>query len=388
MIYDIINFCDLHWGAFDINQLSDNLVIVEEFILNYDNIDLVVIPGDYFDMKLPLNSRAAILAVGWLHKFLDICQSKKVKKVRIVKGTTEHDNDQLEVFRSLEDENGFFKIFNENTVEETLPGLVCIYCPDETIATEEYKMKYIDNIYRNDINIGFFHGSFDTVLPDIVTQLSKENSLKNVIFEYDFWKRLIKGPLISGHWHDGNIYEHLIYLGSYDRWHFNEEEPKGFGFIRYNTDTEEYFYKKIVNINAPLYITYTIFSNLYKSIDDYNKLIKDIDDRINSISDIKLKIRIVINIMDDKPENESLFLGLKHYYINNSIVKIVIKNKLQKEKKKEQKKKNYDIKNEFGFVLDKRIPLSEKIQNFILLTKSKSFELDKIEKVINKYIKD
>lgn len=386
MIYNIISFCDIHSGVFDVELQFENMEIINEFISQYNNIDLVVISGDYFDCKLPLNSKAAIYSIQWFHKFLNICKIHNVKKVRIVKGTEEHDNDQLEVFRELEDNNGFFKIFNCNTVEETLPNLKCIYCPDENISTNDYIIKYLDNILSG-IDIGFFHGSFDVVLPYIVTKLSKESNIKNIIYEYNYWKKFIKGPMISGHWHDSSIHEHLIYIGSFDRWKFEEEEEKGFGFIRYDTDTNEYFYKKIINIFAPLYLTYSIYTNTYNSIEEYNNLINMVNDTLEKYRDKKIKVRILININDDKSENESLILGLRQYYINNSLVKIVIKNKVKKEKKEEQIKKNIETRNKYGFILDKNKKESEIIQQFILINKGKEIDIATIENVINKYLK-
>ena len=386
MNYNILSFCDIHSGVFDVELQFGNMEIINEFISQYNSVDLVVISGDYFDCKLPLNSKAAIYSIQWFHKFVNNCRSHNVKKVRIVKGTEEHDNDQLEVFRELEDDSGFFKIFNHNSVEETLPGLRCIYCPDENIPTNDYIIKYLDNIISG-VHIGFFHGSFDVVLPYIVTQLSKESNIKNIIYEYNYWKKFIKGPLISGHWHDGSVYEHLIYIGSFDRWKFEEEESKGFGFIRYNTDTNEYFYKKIVNKYAPIYKTFTIYSNNYNTIEDYNNLISLVNSTLEKYREEKIKIRILIHINDDKSENESLILGLRQYYINNSLVKIVLKNKMKKEKKEEQIKRNIETRNKFGFILDKSKKESEIIQQFILVNKGKEINIGTIENVINKYLK-
>jgi hypothetical protein len=193
--------------------------------------------------------------------------------------------------------------------------------------------------------------------------------------------------LISGHWHDGSVYEHLIYIGSFDRWKFEEEESKGFGFIRYNTDTNEYFYNKIVNKFAPIYKTFTIYSNNYNTIEDYNNLISLVNSTLEKYREEKIKIRILIHINDDKSENESLILGLRQYYINNSLVKIVLKNKMKKEKKEEQIKRNIETRNKFGFILDKSKKESEIIQQFILVNKGKEINIGTIENVINKYLK-
>ncbi len=384
MKYNILNLADVHFGAMDPQLQYENLELFLIFLQKFKKIDLIVILGDYFNSQLPLNSQSAISAIQWLNRLYTIAKELGVKKIRIIKGTREHDNDQLEAFRELEDESGFLKIFNENTYEETLPGLRCIYCPDENINAKDYKLKYIDNLLKFP-NIGFFHGSFDVVLPDIVVQLSEETSMRSIIYEYNFWSKIIQGPMVSGHWHDGNEIDSLIYIGSYDRWAFDEMQNKGFGFIQIDTDTNEYFYKKIKNEFAKDYITYNIDTHLYNTIQDYTAFIKNIDNEINQGKN--QRIRVVINITDEKNINETFIMSIKQYFINNKAVKIITKNKLKTTKKDEKKKKNIEIKSKYGFIFDKSMEKAEVIQRFILESKNKEIPIENIEKIINKYIK-
>lgn len=384
MKYNILNLADVHYGVMDPGLQYENLELFLIFLQKYKNIDLIVILGDYFHSQLPLNSQSAINAIQWMNRLYVIAKQIGVKKVRVIKGTKEHDNDQLESFRELEDESGFFKIFNANTYEETLPDLKCIYCPDESINAKDYKLKYIDNLLKFP-NIGFFHGSFDVVLPDIVVQLSEETSMKSIIYEYNFWSKIIQGPMISGHWHDGNELDSLIYIGSYDRWAFDEMQNKGFGFVQIDTTTNEYFYKKIKNEFALDYITYTINTHLYNTIQDYTAFIKNIDHTIDK--EKNQKIRIVINITDEKDINDTFIMSIKHYFINNKTIKVVTKNKIKNNKKDEKKKKNVEVKSKYSFIFDKSLDKAEVIQRFILESKNKEIPIDKIQKVIDKYIK-
>ena len=279
MIYNILAISDIHWGAIEAKRLYENLQLVLSTI-HYlkDKLDMVVICGDYFDYRLQLNSKSALLSLQWMDELVKTCKESNVKRIRIVKGTQEHDNNQLEALRSYEDETGFFRIFNENTYEETLPELSCLYCPDETIPTKEYNMKYLSNILQV-ADLGFFHGSFDIVLPEIVVQMSEESNKANVIFEYELFSKCIKGLIVSGHWHVGSFNNPVLYTGSFDRWTFGEEEDKGFIILQYNTEDHTYSYEKIVNENALRYDTITIDTSMYKSADDYKELIDDINEK-------------------------------------------------------------------------------------------------------------
>ena len=389
MKYNIVTIADIHRGAIDPEIHNDHLEFIFAFLDEFtkdDVIDMIVIIGDYWDSNMSMNSSPAISGVSWLHMLKDKAIDIGVKIFRIVKGTKEHDNDQLEVFRPLEDIDGFFKIFNTTTTEESLQDLQCIYCPDETMNNEDYKETYINEMLSGN-RIGFFHGSFDVVLPEILLQTTAQ-SQKNVVYEYALWESLIDGPLLAGHWHDGKTYEHLSYNGSTDRWRFNEDEPKGFGFTQYDTETSEYFYQKIENILSPVYLTYECYTNLCETMEAYQPLIKAIDTQLNKYSDgyRKLKIRIIVYIVNDNPNNDTYITSLRHYYMNEKRVILKIKNKLKDKKKKDEVAQNKDDDIMYGFVSDKNKSYAEILQEFILKKKGVAIPLDFIEAKINKYI--
>lgn len=382
MKYNILVLTDIHWGAIDPDTQYDDLEQVFIFLKEFSNIDLIVIGGDYFDSKLSLNSKASILSVQWMERLITESESCGVKKIRVIKGTQEHDNSQLEVFREKESER--FKIFNTNTVEETLPDMKCIYCPDENINAKDYKEIYIDNILSG-ASIGFFHGSFDIVLPDIVVQMSEDSSLKSMIFEYNFWSKFISGPMIAGHWHSGVEIDDLIYVGSYERWAFGESEPKGFGVVQFDTDSNEYIYHKIENAFADIYETVEINTSLYKNLSDYKALMTKVDNLCSNYGD-NIYVRIVINVDDDKVDNDTFITSLRHYFINNKKIKIVLKDKLKKKKAKEEKQHHIETKTKYGFVTDKSLSEAQKIQEYISVTKQKDIPIDVIESFIQKYL--
>lgn len=379
----MISLADLHWNAIDPVKMMQDLDQPLYFIENF-HVDLVVIPGDYFDSKLPLNSTSAINALQWVDKLIKVCKRNGVLKIRVFKGTEEHDNDQLEALRSREDVDGYFKIFNYNTYEETLPGLTCLYCPDENINAKDYIMKYYDNIIKR-ANIGFYHGSFDVVLPNIVVQMSEETSAKSIIFEYNFWEKMIRGPMISAHWHDGTIIDNLIYVGTYQCWAFNEEEEKGMGFIQYNTDNHSYFYKKIPNLRATIYKTLNVNTLLYTSLDQYASLMRTVDQYLQSDPD--MKIRILITIDDDKDENETFITSLRQYFMKMNNVKFTIKNTVKAKKKTTQAAKYNELKTKYDFVFNKSSSMYEKFHDFIQLTQNEDIPIDVIEQTIKKYSK-
>ena len=101
---DAIIIGDFHWDALDaIKQYAETQWILD-FINKLPHLDLIVIAGDYFDCKILLNSRSSIYAIKWMSELQKICKRKNIK-IRIVRGTTSHDNNQLDAFNGYEAEN-------------------------------------------------------------------------------------------------------------------------------------------------------------------------------------------------------------------------------------------------------------------------------------------
>lgn len=394
MKYNILVIPDIHWGAIHPNDTVKALYYIPEFIeecfSNDISIDLIVIAGDYFDSKLPLNSREAILAIQWFHDLYDTAVRCHVGKIRMMQGTLEHDNDQLEVFEPLiQQDSDFFNIFYKTTLEETLTGLTCVYCPDETICTSEYEEKYINEICAMK-DIGFFHGSFDVVYGCLLTSHPDILEKKNVMFRYGLWNKSIYGPMVSGHWHDGKTYDDLIYVGSPYRYKFNEEEPKGIGFITYDNESHAYSYQKILNPLCADYVTYEIYSNIYQTKEDYKLISDEIDTIIKDFrreSFVENKLRIKIYIVDDKPENEIFISSLRQKIINDKNIKITIKNKLKDKIKKEVMQSNIDRQKKYSFIQDKSKKPYEVIHDFIMTNNPEAdVPVEFIKEKVQKYI--
>lgn len=374
---------DLHWGVMDSNIQTSQYQYILKFLEIYPKqIDLIVLCGDYFDTRIMLGSASAIASINWLEKLLEIAKKKNVSRVRIIRGTKEHDNDQLEALRRLEKDE-FFKIFITNTVEETLPNLKVIYCPEENIKHDEYIEKYADNILCYP-DIGFFHGNFDNVIPSVAIKQMGDNTL---VYEYAFWDNFISGPMIAGHWHDGVVDRKLHYIGTPDRWEFGEDEPKGFAMMKFNTEDHSYFYKKILNPNCPVYLSYIVLTDVYDSIEQFQSLFQDIDQKIKELKKDgkKVKVRIIIQITDDKPSNLDFISHLRTHYLNSKRVKITVKNKLQKKRKKEEQKRQDELNKKYGFTSDTSLSQAEIIRRYIIEKKGRERPLDKIEAILSKY---
>lgn len=387
MKYNIVTISDIHWGCINpkeqLKSLEFFFTFINESLSNDIKIDLIVIAGDYFDAKLSLNGEETIYGFNWFYRLFDTCKKNKIK-LRIVQGTMDHDNYQLENLLGLQDEEGIFKVFLKTSLEETLPDLVCCYCPDETIETSEYEKNNLDTILKLK-DIGFFHGSFDIVYGDLLEHKPELIKSNNVMYKYDLWNKQIRGPLIAGHWHDGKQYEELYYCGSPFRWVFNEDNPKGFLFLQYDTEDHTYFIQKILNPFCAQYITYEIFTNSYATKEDYVFIIDEIKTILNDLTKMD-KLRILINITDTKSENDVLLSSIRQQIVNFKNCKLVIKNKIKDKKKKEKLKERKEEEKKFNFIYEK-METPDIIKTFINVTEVEcDVPIDYIREQVKKYI--
>ena len=382
MKYNILAIADIHWGAMDPDEMYNNLQYFLDFIRMKGDIDLVVICGDYFDYRLTLNSKAALKALRWFDELYNTCKDNGVKKLRAIKGTKEHDNDQWEAIHPRET-GEFFKKFYICTSEETLPDLHCIYCPDETVNLKDYEELYLKEMMSHH-DIGFFHGNFDTQLPKMVIDQNLEANIPSIIYFKDHWSKVIDGPLVSGHWHVFTDLDPLIYIGSYDRWAFGEEEDKGFLYIQYDTNSHSYYWKHIENPFARKYNTIIIDNTLCVSPDDFANLTQDIQDLKKS--DPEMKIRVVYQITSENDESLVNFNEFRNLISSIKNVKVDVKDFVKKRNKEKQKEKVAISSGKYSYILDHPLEIKSNIHEYLLREKNIDIPLETIDSIIGKYI--
>lgn len=396
MKYNIVFIPDIHWGVIDPEKQWKYLYFITDFLHQATDsgvpIDLIVIAGDYFDSKLPLNSREAILAIRWFNELLIIANQHGVKAIRVFKGTPEHDNDQLDAFQSIQSDGIDLKIFNKTTLEETLPSLSCVYCPDEQLQSDIYEETYVNEmICLHDI--AFFHGSFDVVYGSLLESNPSLSQQKNVIFPYNKWNHVTYGPLLAGHWHDGKQYNDLYYAGSPFRFKFNEMEEKGFLFTSYDTEEKKYFVRKILNPVTPIYVTYDVYSISCSKEEEYAEIIRQVEETYAKFQEPPYvyadnRIRIMFYIVDDKPENDITISAFRKQFLNRKQIKIVVKDKLKEKRKKETSRKTKEREEAFQFIHETKKSKPEIIHQFIHeVNGDVNVPLEYIQKKYSEYIK-
>ena len=377
--YKIVSCADLHWGIMDAKkQNEENQNIIK--YLRDNTIDLFVMCGDYFDHRLLLNSPATIFAQNFICDIKLIAKDNGMK-IRFISGTESHDNGQMESLRIFEDET--FKIFTTCTLEETLPGFKCLYCPEENMSNDDYYKTYASTLFTGEkYDVMFFHGTFDAIMGKFTMNTS--GAINTIIFELAVFNKLCT-VMIGGHWHDGGSIGNMHYTRSNSRWKYEEDNPKGFILMDYDCDNDSYKIKRIENTNTDNYITFTIDTSVYCSRDNYANLMRNVEEVLSKNS--RNHIRIMILLTDEKQLNDICIDTIKTRFANTRNVKININNLLKKTKNEARHNELQDLSNKFSFLFVKGASIPEIYQKFIKLTNGADIDINILEELLGDSIK-
>ncbi len=293
---------DIHIGKKSADRLRKEL---EEGFLKYiedekDNLDLVTIAGDYFDRIIRFNEPAGVLALDTLDRIIETAKNGHFL-VRIIQGTKSHDNNQLDVFNSYEETYpDILKIITKVTKETiNLKGheLKVLYLPEEYPTDPD---SYYQDYFSDHYDLIYGHGMTDIVGFSFSDWKDEgENiSFGTPVHNTDKLLDLSSGPVMFGHIHNKKSYkDKFYYTGSYSRYAFDSQEPKGWLVTEINPDdTSDYTVEFKENKLAPTYGIIEVdtlpleegtdllevlktMSNMY----DYSKIISSDDNKLKII---------------------------------------------------------------------------------------------------------
>lgn len=349
---------DIHLGRGNSNDILNELY--EKFIpvLNED-LDLLVIAGDYFDRVLRLNENASKIAFQLMDNIVSLSKTYNFK-IRIIKGTKSHDFNQLDHFKKYDTGKDDFAIIENVVVEEfNLPNneenINILYLPEEYVDSLDYYNDYFNVDFKYDL--AFFHGTMD------FAGYTKfiDNKSGAPTFNSKQLSNLVYGPIVGGHIHIADSSNNVYYTGSFSRTRFGEEQDKGFIVYEYDTNLKTYDLKFIKNDLAPTYVTVNL-EDVYDKVGGSN-----LDEAINNINMLFEEYDHVRLNVDNKKGNENIINAFKE--ASNAVVEV-----------KNDFVESYD--STYDFILNRELPLNETIKKYVKLTVDKDLSIDTINKII------
>lgn len=375
---------DLHIGVLPILQTYKELNYLKEYLRD-KHFSFIIIAGDFFDKKL-YSGEEYIVAAQDLCLFL----ISKCDKLRMIEGTKSHDNMQYSIFKqytTLRDDVLWnpmdVKIIHTVEEEMLFPDMKVLYIPEEYLYDK--KEYYADFLAKEkEYDYVFGHGVIQEAMTNVVrnTKSSSQQRKKPPVFTTAELEYICKGEVYFGHYHvHTNIHDKVFYVGSYSRFHFGEEEPKGFYEISMDDETYEHHF--VENISTEQYITISYSYN--------HKFFQEGIDLIEEFNKIKKKkkqagtehLKLVFNIPDDYPNAEYFINLVNETFHETDGIKVEIVNGYIANKRVANKEKFQEVKKKFGYVFDKNADIEDILSPFIKERMDRDIPPDKIKTYLN-----
>jgi len=300
---NIIKICcigDLHLGVLNVNEMWDS---INKNFISYckkEKPDIIVLCGDTLDEKVSLNSNTATTFFNFVETLLKLNTT-----ILVINGTKTHDENQFNVFSSKINNN--FRIYNK-ACSDYVKGLKILLIPEEYMTNPD---SYYKELLSSKYDFCFGHGQFNHI-----AYLGKKRSifrrLTAPIWDYEKqFKNKIFGRVVFGHIHTPSRLDKMYYVGSFDRFCHNEEEPKGFLCFEYDKNKKEMVSEKFIeNKDAKIFKT-VLETDLPKNRD---KLITELEKLVKN----SYKLRIRLN-KEVSSERKSDIITFCKNYLNTSI---------------------------------------------------------------------
>lgn len=353
-----VHIADLHFGANRVNPLDEYNILKNQFLdrLKTFRFDIVSINGDIFDHKMMSNSDGVLYAIKFVSELLDICRYWGATCI-IISGTSSHDANQLKLFyHFLNDKTIDLRII-ETIQFQYVKGARILCIPEEYGKSEEY---YTNKLFRSGVyDTVFMHG---TIVGSVYGANNEDlSNSKYPVFCLDSFA-LCKGPIFAGHVHTGGCFNsYMYYCSSPIRYHFGEEEDKGFIIAFHNLDTSEHY----TYFNPILSYTYDTMNLDSIIMKDIKEIVDYIYNILNNGSDY---LRVQFN---STHENIQI---LYNYFKTNKRVTIV--NNINQVERERLMKDNTDILDKYkdiSFILDPKMSEVDKFIEYINYKEGKGY---------------
>lgn len=372
-LFNVYCIADIHFGKKSDKKLYNDLKEyfidnINQLIKDNDHIDMLLILGDLFDRVIKMSESSAKYVIDLINELCQISNENNFY-FRIIKGTKNHDFNQLNNFSKLEIEYPLFKIINTKSTEIISTNEYdyrILYLPEE--YPDDYDKYYSDVIGKN-IDDNYYDFIFGHGMIDFVSYTGNEEEIKMLNRSESVHKakeldRICNVATVFGHIHDFMQYkdkEKIFYVGSFERFSFAHQEDKGTLFISYNPETDDKEVEFFLNENASTYY-----------VCDFNEIEEDMT--------VQEQLKYIAKLQEE-------YDYVKVKYPNNDktgelIKKLSSDDKIIMEVKNEIKEDIVDER--FNFIIKKELDLPNTIQKYISLTKNKDIDLTNIKKFLVK----
>ena len=265
---------DVHWGhrRLDGEHMRSVMQHLFPFNTRTAELDLIVIPGDFFDAAMYLPDGKVDDAITWITLFLDFCRKHGIV-VRVLEGTPSHDRGQPKIFAKLgaainlnaEKQLDIRYVDTLSTEYHEKLDRWFLYIPDECRPTTDEIWQDVVETLRtsgiDQVDYILMHGMMDYQCPPGVH--SGYHKLKD-------YQSITKRWAFCGHIHQASKRDKFLVAGSTDRTCHGDELTKGCWYVEERDDSDH-----VVFLDNPKAILYKTFIVEDMSVPELHTLLTD-----------------------------------------------------------------------------------------------------------------
>ena len=385
MSYKGILIADLHIGVINTQKQYEEIKYRIFPKILTEKPDFIIFLGDYFDHKFSLNDESTYYAVLIINEIIRICKDNGLEKtkLRFVYGTESHEWEQYKFLNAI-DIDFDIKVIRYCEEEDLFPDCKVLYIPEEHLYNKgEYYEKFLSQPKKYDYIFG--HGVIREVMKEaaINNDNSSSNRKRVPVFSTGELTYACKGQVYFGHFHiHTNINDTVFYVGSFNRWCFGEEEPKGFYIIEKSiNDDEENEYDCEFKT-----ISFGYENAIFKNQKVMEKKLNQIDNMIKD--NIFNRVRFEFNIPKTSFNPEYIMNFVKERYRFNDNIKVNIVHGYTEEKKKKEKEEIEKWNEVNAPYFNRNISIEDKVAYFIGIEFKREIKPDRVNLYLNKELSE
>lgn len=373
-----IFLADIHIGDMPREQLKHEFEHVIYPYLEKNKIDFVIFAGDYFGHKLYLNDENTKLATEILQEIDS--RLKPETKVRMVYGTESHEENQYGPIQGIMGHRDF-KVIYHVCEEELFPEMNVLYLPEELLTDpDEYYKEYFENPEKEkyyQLIIG--HGTIREAMVKAASAIEDRKNVKRrvPVFRTGELRKICDGLVVFGHYHVHTMMDpYMMYVGSFSRWKFGEEDAKGFLEATFHTKEKSWTYEFFENTYAPMYKTigFGYKNTVFSSLDELKRKMDHFENLTKEPGWEHLKMEFNVPETCENPEYVMNFLRERFKQTPN--IKINIENGYIEQKREDGKKKLDEDYDKYAPIFDPNTEMEDRISYYVDVEYNKKIPVD------------
>lgn len=350
-MFRVAMIADVHLGVLPVKQQMTELgEIFFHDLRQLDALDLIVVLGDVYDRKIYVNDRTTDLAIWFFQELIQIAREKHAK-VRLIYGTKSHEANQYNLLTQVPTFGVDIQVIDRAQAEQ-IDGLQMLYLPEEHLYSKTEYYKELLYECQEKYQYIFGHGVINEIMKSDKEDLEKKKEsvrLHVPKFTIGDFKQCCDGQVFFGHYHIHSEYDDFVhYVGSYSRWKFGEEEPKGYMISEYKKG--KYANNFIENPLTPKYHTifygydHRIFSSEDELIKEFQKIESLIEQGVFQF------IRCMINLPSTLDNPDFYVNAFRERFRFSTNVKVEYGNGSTERVRVADKEKAKKLQDEYGYI--------------------------------------